>query len=44
VMIPILKLVNGSSPSSGCAGDDVTENGIGFNDGEFEPRDDRSCA
>lgn len=43
-MIPILKLANGSSPSSGCAGDDVTENGTGFSDGEVEPLDDRSCA
>lgn len=22
----------------------MTETGVGFNDGEFEPRDDRSCA
>ena len=42
-MIPTLKLANGSSPSSACAGDDVTENGTGFSDGELEPLDDRSC-
>ena len=42
-MIPILKLANGSSHSSGSAGDDVTENGTGFSEGELEPLDDRSC-
>jgi hypothetical protein len=41
--IPTLKLDNGSSPTSGCVGDDVTENGAGLSDGEPEPLDDGSC-
>lgn len=43
-MIPILKLASGSPLTSGCVGDDVTENGTSFSDGELEPLDDGSCA
>ena len=42
--IPTLKLANSSSPKSAFAGDDGTENGIGFVDGELEPLDDGSWA
>ena len=41
---PILRLAKGSSPISGCAGDDGTENGIGFKDGELEFLDDGAWA
>jgi hypothetical protein len=43
-MIPILKLADCSPLTFGCAGDDETENGTGFSDGELEPLDDGSCA
>lgn len=43
-MIPTLKLANDSPLKSGCAGDDITENGAGLSDGEPEPLDDGSCA
>lgn len=44
IIIPTPRLANGLSLSSGCAGDDGTENGIGFKDGEPESLDDGSGA
>lgn len=41
---PILRFAKGSSPISGCAGDDGTENGIGLKDGELESLDDGAWA
>lgn len=43
-MIPILKLADCSPLTFRCAGDDETENGTGFSDGELEPLDEGSCA